>query len=472
MKKSFVLLFAFVAAVFTSCGDDDSNQATGPSTGVSFANPSINITDAATPIQILFQNAVPQAGTVTVSAELTNVVYGTDFSTSPALTNNTIVVPFNAGATSAEFTFNKLLANIPTAAKNVKFTIVNTSFTANVTGNSTIQVNLNDTAISGGQEQPATGGAMAPNAVFVDLSSGNDASAVRTSWDLRFYSGSDFRVGVNGSVKMSAKPLETTNIDATVEADQTMIIEQGQGFVNQVDGPEGLVEGLLINVSANDADNKVYLVNLGSKPAATAPALGSDGSAGGEHRGWKKVRVLRSGNDYKLQYADINSTTHQEVIITKNAAYNFTFFSLVNNATAQVEPQKNQWDLAFTPFTNVVSLGGPATPYYYADFIVTNTKGGARSYQVMTSAFTYDAFTLADVDQSKFTNDQRNIGSNWRSTSTTGPGGTPVAAFVLRTDRFYVVKDPAGNIYKVRMTGGAAENGERGFPKFQYTLLQ
>jgi hypothetical protein len=471
MKKSFVLLFAFVAAVFTSCGDDDSNQAAGPSTGVSFANPSMNVTDPETQVEIVFSGAVAQAGTVTVSAELTNVVYGTDFSTLPAATNNTIVVPFEAGATGAEFTFNKLIPNV-SDVKNVKFTIINTTFPASISGNSMIQVNLNDTAVSGGQQEPVTGGAMAPNAVFSDLSSGTDVSAVRTSWDLGFYTGADYRVGINGSVKMSAKQLTTSNINESVASDDTMIINQGGGFVNQIDGPDGLVEGLVINVSANDADNKVYLINLGSNPATAAPALGSDGSAGGSHRGWKKIRVLRDGAGYKLQYADIAATTHQEVTIAKNAAYNFTFFSLTTNATVQVEPQKNHWDIAFMPFTNTVAMGGPAVPYFYADFIVTNTKGGARSYQVMTSEVTFEAFTLANVDQAKFTNDQRNIGSNWRGTSANGPGGVPVAAFVLRTDRFYVVKDPAGNIYKVKMTGGAAENGERGFPKFQYTLLQ
>lgn len=469
MKKSVVLLFAFVAAVFTSCGDDDSNSAAGPSTGVSFANPSINSTNAATPLQILFQNAVPQAGTVTVSAELTNVVYGTDFSTVPAATNNTIVVPFDAGATGAEFTFNKLIPNV-SDVKNVKFTIINTTFPANISGNASIQVNLNDTAVLGGQQAPATGGAMAPNAIFADLSSGTSASAARTSWDLGFYTGADYKVGLNNSVKMSAKPLSTTNIDEVVASDDTMLILNGSGSLSQIDEPQGLVEGLLINVSANDADNKVYLVNLGSNPATAAPALGSDGSAGGSHRGWKKVRVLRDGAGYKLQYADIAATTHQEVTIAKNAAYNFTFFSLLNNATTQVEPQKNHWDIAFTPFVNSFSMGGPAVPYYFADFIVTNTKGGARSYQVMTSEFTYDAFTLANVDQAKFTNDQRNIGSNWRGT-TGGAGGT-TAQFAVRTDRFFVVKDPAGNIYKVKMTGGVAANGERGFPTFQYTLLQ
>lgn len=472
MKKSFVLLFAFVAAVFTSCGDDDSNQAaTGPTTGVSFANPSMNVTDPATQVQIVFSGAVAQAGTVTVSAELTNVVYGTDFTTAPATTNNTIVVPFDAGATGAEFTFNKLIPNV-SDVKNVKFTITNTTFAATISGNVTIQVNLNDTAVSGGQQEPATGGAGAPNAIFADLSSGTNVSAVRTSWDLGFYTGTEFRVGLNNSVKMSAKQLTTTNIDETVASDDTMLINQGSGALSQIDEPQGLAEGLVINVSANDADNKVYLVNLGNGPAATPPALGSDGSANGAHRGWKKVRVLRDGTGYKLQYADIASTTHQEVSIAKNAAYNFTFFSLLNNAVTQVEPQKNYWDIAFTPFVNSFSMGSGPVPYYFADFIVTNTKGGARSYQVMTTEFAYDAFTLANVDQTKFTNDQRNIGSNWRGTSAMGPGGVPVSQFVLRTDRFYIVKDPAGNTYKVKMTGGAAENNERGFPKFQYTLLQ
>lgn len=469
MKKSFVLLFALVAAVFTSCGDDDSNQATGPSTGVSFATPSINVTDPATEVEIVFSGAVAQAGTVTVSAELTNVVYGTDFSTIPAATDNTVVVAFEAGATGAEFTFNKLVPNV-SDVKNVKFTIVNTTFPASISGNATIQVNLNDTAVLGGQQEPATGGSLAPNAVFADLSSGTSVGAARTSWDLGFYTGTDFRVGINNSVKMSAKQLSTANIDEVVASDDTMIINQGQGSLSQIDSPDGLVEGLLINVSANDADNKVYLVNLGSNPAAVAPALGSDGSASGTHRGWKKIRVLRDGAGYKLQYADIAATTHQEVSIAKNSAYNFTFFSLINNATTQVEPQKNHWDIAFTPFVNSFSMGGAPVPYYFADFIVTNTKGGARSYQVLTADFTFEAFTLANVDQAKFTNDQRNIGSSWRGT-TGGAGGT-TAQFNVLTNRFYVVKDPAGNMYKVRMTGGVAENGERGFPKFQYTLLQ
>jgi len=111
-------------------------------------------------------------------------------------------------------------------------------------------------------------------------------------------------------------------------------------------------------------------------------------------------------------------------------------------------------------------------PYYFPDFIITNTKGGARSYMVLTDDISYEAFALSNVAVANFTNDQRNIGSNWRSTSVMGPNGFPVSQFVLLTNRFFVVKDPAGNIYKLRMTQGANEAGERGFPEFEYDLLQ
>ena len=103
--------------------------------------------------------------------------------------------------------------------------------------------------------------------------------------------------------------------------------------------------------------------------------------------------------------------------------------------------------------------------------MVNNSRGGAYVYGVSTSDFTFENFTISQVDQSKFIEDQRGIGSNWRGTSTVGPDGFPVSQFVLKTDIFFVLKDPDGNIYKIKMTGGALENQERGHPSFVYELL-
>ncbi|MDQ6472148.1 HmuY family protein [Flavobacterium sp. LHD-80] len=469
MKKNFVLILSFVLLAFTACNSDDDQHS---DVAVAFAEASYNLTSEATPVQIKFSKAAPVAGTITLDITETAVAYTTDYTTNPAAASKKLVVPFAQGATSVEFTFNKIKNATATEVKNVVFTISGTSLGAQISGNKTIQLNFNEAASLGTALAPEVGGPLQPNQVYVDLSSGKMTTAVRNSWDLGFYSGSDFRVVLNSSVKMAAKQLATTNIDQVQTADETMIIAQGTGIATQIDDPTGdITKTTIAAVSATDADNKVYLLYLGNKPAAAAPALGKEGAVGGDTRGWKKVRILRSGSDYKVQYADIAATTHEEILISKNSAYNFTFLSLIDKKVVNVEPQKNQWDINFTTFTNIIP-GATPTPYFYPDFVTSNLNGNAKAYQVLTSAFTYEAFTLANVDSSKFTADQRNIGSNWRGTSVTGADGIPVSQFVLRTDRFFVIKDPAGNVYKLKFTGGAKADLERGHPTFQYAILK
>lgn len=470
MKKNLILALSFIMLAFTACNDNDGTNNETP-TGVAFSDPSLNLSADETPVLIKFSQAAPTAGTITISYVNTAVAYGTDYSTTPAAVDGKIVVAFAQGATTAEFTFNKIINAIEGEVKNVVFTIESVSINATISSNKTLQANFNETASLGTALAPTVGGPTQPNQVYIDLSSGAMTQVPRVSWDLGFYCGTEFRVAINGSLKMAAKQLETTNIDEVQEADPSMIIGQGTGVYTQIDGPTGdILTTAIAEVSDNDANNKVYLINMGSNPGSTPPAVGSDGSASGTSRGWKKIRILKSGADYKIQYADIASTTHEEAVISKDAAYNFSFFSLTTKAEVDVEPAKSQWDINFTTFTNI--LGG-TTPYYYPDYVVTNLKGDARSYMVMIEGtVTYDSFTLANVDELKFTDDQRNIGSNWRSTSVVGGDGIPVSQFVLKTDRFFVIQDPAGNIYKLKFTGGANEAGERGYPKFQYALLQ
>lgn len=470
MKKSFLLLFSFVMLSFAvSCSDDDSNSSS--SVSVSFANQSANLTEDATPVQILFSEPMAAAGEITISLATNGVTYGSDFTTTPAAQENTLTVPFNAGANSVNFTLNKLTST--ESQSSVTFTITGVSNGSLITGISATVLSFFEAPSLGTLVEVEVGGPTQPNQVYVDLSSGGLVTVPRASWDLGFYSGDQFRVVINGSLKMTAKSLNITNIDEVVQEDPSMLFGQGEGAASFVDNPSGDINQTVIaEISENDAENNVYLINLGNGPADAPPAVGTDGSAGGAQRGWKKIRVLRNGNDYVVQFADIDATSHQEITITKDGAYNFSFFSFTLGTTTQVEPQKNQWDLNFTTFTNFVDNGGVSVPYYFPDFIVTNTKGGARSYEVLTEEISYESFTKANVVEGNFTNDQRNIGSNWRSTSVMGPGGFPVSQFVLKTDRFFIVKDPAGNYYKLKMTGGANEAGERGFPEFEYKLLQ
>ncbi|WP_276382004.1 HmuY family protein [Flavobacterium sp. H4147] len=325
--------------------------------------------------------------------------------------------------------------------------------------------------------QPAVGGPNEPNQVYLDLSTEESKSVNRAAWDFGFSSGTDFRVVINGSLKMAVKKLETSDITLTQTINTDVTVGAGTTAASNgyVDNPTGVLAGAgagigtaIAEISANDADNKVYLVNLGYAVGTAVPSVGSV-TVDGDPRGWKKVRILRNGAGYKIQYADLASATFTEKTITKDAAYNFTFFSLTTGNTVSVEPLKDKWDLNFTVFTNYLNAGTEVT-YGYSDFIVTNMKGGTKAYQVLVAGdVTYAAFTKANVVEANFTasaTDQRIIGANWRS------GGGPSTLPSIRTDRFYVVKDVAGNYYKVKFLAMSNEAGVRGYVSLEYALLK
>jgi hypothetical protein len=326
---------------------------------------------------------------------------------------------------------------------------------------------------------PTVGGANQPNQVYLDLSSGKSESVNRASWDFGFSSGSDFRVVINGSLKMAVKKLATSDITLVQTSDAAVTVVGGANSSSNgyVDNPTGVLAGAgagigtaIAEVSATDADNKVYLVNLGLAVSTTTPNVGST-SLDGEARGWKKVRILRSGNGYKIQYADLTSTTFTERTITKDAEFNFSFFRLATGSTVSVEPKKAKWDLNFTAFTNYTSAGpGKEVTYGFSDFIVSNLKGGTQVYQVLVAdGGTYADFTKVKVIEANFTvsaTDQRAIGANWRVGG--GPGSLPS----IKTDRFYVVKDVASNYYKVKFLAMTNDAGVRGYPTLEYAILK
>lgn len=333
--------------------------------------------------------------------------------------------------------------------------------------------------VEGSIQQPAIGGPNEPNQVFVDLSTGTSVSIQRTVWDLGFYSGAEFRVVLNGSLKMAAKKLATTNIDEVQEADPGVAVNFGvASTLGYADNPTGILTGngggegtAIAEISATDSENAVYLVNMGLGLNTSTPSVGAV-AVDGEARGWMKIRILRSGNDYKLQYAELNATTHQEVIIAKRPDYNFTFFSMKTNSEVAVEPVKTGWDLQFTTFTNYYPYNDIFVLYPFADYTLLNIKGGTRAYEIKTTDANggdagYSAFTLAQVDNSKFdasAPDHRFV--SWRTEA--GPSTT----MSVRTDRFYVIKDAEGNYYKVIFRALKNDAGERGYPVFEYKLLK
>ncbi|MCO5236984.1 MAG: hypothetical protein M9933_12015 [Chitinophagaceae bacterium] len=306
-------------------------------------------------------------------------------------------------------------------------------------------------------------GSSAGNAVYLDLSGDKNTPVLRSGWDLGFYSGSDFRVILNNTASAGVKVLDKTDL-AAVSADDTtgltLAVSQMAPDPAQLeyfdDIPGDLTKTAIPAVSATESANPVIILNRGTGGGIAA-------------RPWVKLRVLRNGDGYTLQYAGLDETTVKTLNVPKDADFNFTFVS-IDNGIVQVEPAKDNWDIVWSYSVYETDFGGGLVPYNFSDLIAINYLAGVQAAEKVyadeaTAADAYTKFNKDSLSRTTLVNDRWVIGSKWRSTQ---------PATGAKKDRFYVIKDAAGNYYKFKCLamGVGDDGGVRGKPEFKYELLQ
>jgi len=317
------------------------------------------------------------------------------------------------------------------------------------------------------------GGSSAENTVYVDLSTDTQTDVKRTSWNLGFYNGSQFRVILNSTAGASAVEVKNkTDLNAVSESDidiDELAIGLGEpGAFDNIDDLTGdLSKTLISEISATEGNNKVYVINpIGGSHGATITA-----------DDLYKVRILRSGDNYTLQYAKLNATDFQSLTIKKDADYNFNYISLASGPV-NVEPKKADWDIEWTWSLYFGSMpNGDKYPYGYSDLVFINYLGGTTAAEVVfkdaegnsNGKPSFADFSESDLSGISFSGSKGIMASDWRKTT-----GTPLGA---QSDRFYLIKDSAGNIYKLRFTSMGAGNpptdgGTRGYPELEYKLVK
>lgn len=472
----FVKQFFFISALVLLFSGCDKDEYPGNDVFVvAFENPSEHFSGQETvkEIALVFSQPAPENGIITLTFSAENLSYGlSDFTTNPEAIDHKIQIPIEKGSLATSFEIRKYAEVLPGEQKEIHFRISDVevaSFSAFTQGNSDLQVSFSESAALGGTIKPGVGGPNQPNQVYVNLSAKSQTKIRRDTWEFGFYSGDHFRVKLNSSIYMFARPLDFHDIDVVRESDvaalkpwMNFLLAGSEKFM---DHPSGDLDRLAIKpVSEHDSENPVYLVKMGNEIGTDNPSPGSVAVAGKE-RGWKKIRILQRGNDYLFQYADVNSETHQEVLIPKTEGFNFTFFSLTNNSIVPVEPARDNWTLNFTVTMEIEPLPeGPDTAYGFSDYVKINSLGNVSAYRVSTSDYTYADFAENNIEENKFSFDERIIGSSWRK-------ATPPDRELI-TNIFYVVKDAQENYYKLRFTALENENGIRGYPEFEYKLLK
>ena len=462
MKK--ITLFVVTIIVFLTSCSEEPTFISDPFV-VAFEKTSAKILDItnASEIQLVYSKMAVEDGSVNIQIDTENAVYGRDFVTIPEATGNAVTLEIVSGETTNSFQVVELNDSFSDVMK-ITFSIASIDVEgANIQGNTFFE--LSDSVYLGGEFTPTVGGPNEPNQVYIDLSSNKETVVRRDAWDLGFYGGDDFRVAINGSLYMATAPLSNLDINSvnssTVSSLQPVVAigTFDPENENYIDAPNGnILETAIDEISTEDSQNPVYVLNLGNSIGTQQPTIGGVTIAG-EARGWKKIRILLNGDAYVLQYADLDATSYHEITIPKDSDFNFSFFSFTTETLVDVEPQKNQWDVCFTVFTNVLEGAGS---YGFSDYVIHNRKGGVTAYSLTGSSITYDDFELDHIEEALFEETQNIIGSNWRSVFT----GT------VTPEVFYILKDANENYYKIRFLDLVNSTGERGYPRFEYSLLQ
>jgi len=477
MKYSKLIKFiplALMLFVLNSCDEEDSIVRIFEA---SFQTSTLGLASADESLDVTVDFSTPTINTTTVEVQITEngLVYGTDY-TATDYTDGTISVEVPAGSSSVSFSFTDL------------------------------SILFEEVLSEGGTINLLTGGSTMPNQCYIDLSTYSQTAVKRDTWELAFYSGEENRVFINSSLLVAAVGLEgytdldLVNNDLAFDETLTFTRLNPQTFTPEeveVNNVSELLEGLNVSysqygpdsftdskegnidetaiaeVSATDEDNLVYIVSLGNEiPETTDGSLNTTG----DHRGYYKIRILLEGDSYKLQYAELDASTYEEVVISKNANYNHVFYSLTTETEVDVEPNAENWDINFSGvFSYYGFFGANMAGLTFTDYAVHNTLGGTGLYEILiyttvdeviveNDVPTYTDFSLSDIDENSFIYDDRAvIASDWRSVF----GGPAVA----KDDRYYIVKDVDGNYYKLMFNGLTNDSGERGYAQFIYEAL-
>jgi len=458
--KQIMLLVSVVAFSLTACKKDDppvaANQVQFESSKVGFS-----ADESSLEVHLNFSRAADAAGTIEVQLGENGVTYGTQYETDPVASNGVLQVPYEQGAQEAVFKVTKAAGVTLDGDEFLSFVIgsvsssvvvgmtdsLNVVFSAIVSEGSSMKIN-------GGE-----GGSAAENVVFVDLSANKQTAVNRIKWDLGFYSGDDFRVILNNTLpEAMAVAINKTDLTQVTAADTAGIVLTStytSGDLAKVDDFSGDLSKTVIGAISSDASaNKVYILNRGEAAAH------SDGN-----RDWMKIRIIQKDGGYQLQYAKIADATFKTVDITKDDSHTFSYVSLDNGSLVDVMPAGKKWDFQWGVGSYYTSTGSSFIYYPFSDLVFINNYDGVQAAEVKTADVKYDAFAAKDLTGLSFSGERDAIGSNWRATT-----GTAIGVY---TDRFFIIKDPIGNYYKLRFNNFISQDGgTRGYPNIEYALVK
>jgi len=266
------------------------------------------------------------------------------------------------------------------------------------------------------------------------------ASNNREDWDIAFSCKAGVSaVYLNGSKKMRVYDTQGNDWAATIDVtDATLpwLYDESTGE------PEN-------TAFHNRAADRVYILDLGL-------------STVGNTLGYRKMRFTAADEQtITFEWADFQGNNVQTVTLTKNAEYNFIYFTFRDGGSTKIiEPKKNTYDLEFTQYTTRVYLSGSTTEFewYSVNGVLVNPEGVSVA---VDSTDNFAGITYDDLGNYTFSTKHDAIGYDWKTYDINA------GVYTILIKNTYLIQDRTGVFWKLRFTGFTNALGERGYPTFE-----
>lgn len=196
---------------------------------------------------------------------------------------------------------------------------------------------------------------------------------------------------------------------------------------------------------------EVFILNLGSDEF-------------GQPLGFIKcIPELQSDKSLKVNWCKLDETAPKSFIISKNDDYNFSYYSLMNNKPADIEPPKDKWDLWFTQYVKLVySSDFKISQNYQLAGVLVNHERIDVAWDFKTP---YSNITPNNVISYNFLNIRDGIGYEWKAFNFS------TNSYSVDPNMNYILKVSDGFYYKLHFLDFYNDLGVKGYPKFEFQKL-
>lgn len=211
--------------------------------------------------------------------------------------------------------------------------------------------------------------------------------------------------------------------------------------------------GNWLAIDGNDTifKKQVYVIDLGFDEMGIA-------------LGYKKVIFENLNNGtYTLRHANLDGSDEYTSNVSKNADVNLIGFSFENGGTAvNIQPPADEWHLFFGQYTTLLFAGEEPYPYLVRGVLRNREDVQAGLYD---GEKTFSEFDYQDALEMTFYKAVDGIGHDWKYYN------LEAGFYAVESEKVYVIRNAAGEFYKMHFLSYFNEEGQTGYPQFEFKKL-